>query len=191
VAALRDPLRAAGVRVRLPLVDMALPALEQLDPTLRERFLRTVRRLVHADRRLDLFEYTLQHILARRLGPGSTKPRRALLDVPGIRRDCALLLSALAATGNQGEAVDQAFEAATARAPLGGPWERVPRAAIGLMELDAALTRLSAGAAGFKRRLVEACAAAVIADGEVTVGEGELLRAVCEALEVPMPPLIP
>ncbi|MGI9335923.1 MAG: hypothetical protein ACR2RL_22480 [Gammaproteobacteria bacterium] len=35
-----------------------------------------------------------------------------------------------------------------------------------------------------------ACADAVLHDGEVTIAEGELLRAVAECLDCPMPPLV-
>jgi tellurite resistance protein len=40
-----------------------------------------------------------------------------------------------------------------------------------------------------RRRLVDACVAAVTADGRTTVEEAELLRAVCAAIGAPMPPL--
>lgn len=42
-----------------------------------------------------------------------------------------------------------------------------------------------------KRRLLQAAAATVLHDRQITVGEGELLRAVAETLDCPMPPLLP
>ena len=41
-----------------------------------------------------------------------------------------------------------------------------------------------------KRSLLQACAACVSHDNQVTVQEGELLRAISDALGCPMPPLI-
>jgi hypothetical protein len=38
---------------------------------------------------------------------------------------------------------------------------------------------------------VDACAATICADREVSVGEAELLRGVCDMLGCPMPPLLP
>jgi tellurite resistance protein len=37
--------------------------------------------------------------------------------------------------------------------------------------------------------MVDACVAAVTADGRTTVEESELLRAVCASVGVPMPPI--
>ena len=42
-----------------------------------------------------------------------------------------------------------------------------------------------------RRNLVEACAATICADREVTVAEAELLRGICDMLDCPMPPLLP
>jgi hypothetical protein len=39
--------------------------------------------------------------------------------------------------------------------------------------------------------LVDACAAAICADAAVDVAEAELLRAICDMLDCPMPPLLP
>jgi hypothetical protein len=42
-----------------------------------------------------------------------------------------------------------------------------------------------------KRELVRAAAATVAHDRRVTLDEGELLRAIADALDCPMPPLLP
>ena len=42
-----------------------------------------------------------------------------------------------------------------------------------------------------KQKLIRACAKTIAADGEVSRGEGELMRAVSDSLGVPMPPLLP
>ena len=42
-----------------------------------------------------------------------------------------------------------------------------------------------------KRKILEAAIAIVVADRAVTVDEGELLRAIAEALDCPVPPLLP
>jgi hypothetical protein len=41
-----------------------------------------------------------------------------------------------------------------------------------------------------KKRVLDACAVCIAVDGTVTVEEGELLRAVADALDCPMPPLL-
>lgn len=182
--------RALGQAARLPLVDLALPALDRLTAGELAAFIATVDALVRADRRLDLFEFTLSHILRRHL---LERPRRADLrhDADQIRADLALLFSYLAHAGADNDtAVRQAFRHAAQRAPFAGPWELVAESAATLAALGPALSRLEGLQPRFKRTVVEACAAAVAADGQVGVEEAELLRAVCEALECPLPPVL-
>ena len=62
---------------------------------------------------------------------------------------------------------------------------------VGLEALDRALDTLAAVAPRGKRQLIDACAATIAADREVTVREGELLRAIADALGAPMPPILP
>ena len=57
------------------------------------------------------------------------------------------------------------------------------------MPLDAALNRLALAVPIIKKNLLEACARAVGADGVILETEAELLRAVADTLDCPMPPL--
>jgi uncharacterized tellurite resistance protein B-like protein len=41
-----------------------------------------------------------------------------------------------------------------------------------------------------KPALIKACLEIVMADGTITVTEGELMRAICAALDTPLPPLL-
>jgi hypothetical protein len=61
----------------------------------------------------------------------------------------------------------------------------------GLEALSGALDTLARVADKKRRHLVDACAATICADREVTVAEAELLRGVCDMLDCPMPPLLP
>ena len=63
--------------------------------------------------------------------------------------------------------------------------------AFGLEPLESALDDLMQCTPKMKRQVLSACAATIAADNEVTVHEGEILRAISEALDCPMPPLLP
>src|SRR5262249_30519247 len=65
-----------------------------------------------------------------------------------------------------------------------------PREECSLAEFDAALQTLNQSAPAIKRRIVVACAACIRSDRHVTVREGELLRAICDTLDCPLPPLV-
>ncbi len=196
VEELRERIAACPVAARLPLVDMALPALGRLSLGRHEGFLATVEALVAADRRIDLFEYTLQRLLASHLVPRyQPRPPRPphYYKLGKLGRECSLLLSALVHSGH-GTADDarRAFERAAAELPEGiDGLALVPREECGMAAVDAALAELDRTTPNLKRDLVRAATAAVAFDGRVTVAEGELLRAVADSLGCPVPPFLP
>ena len=57
--------------------------------------------------------------------------------------------------------------------------------------VDAALDRLETAVPVAKKRFLDAAAHCVMADGRVTLAEGELLRGVADALGCPLPPFLP
>jgi hypothetical protein len=180
---------------RLPLVEVATPALCQMTPGQFHDFIRTVEALVQADRKTTLFEYALQRLLIRRVVAYfvRTKPRTVkYTTIPPLVVPTAVVLSALAEAGETTpEGAARAF-AAGAQA-LGWPGARLemaPPGTVGLSEVDAALEELAKAAPLLKKQILQSCAACICVDGTVTVDEGELLRAVSDSLGCPMPPLI-
>ena len=106
-----------------------------------------------------------------------------------VAAEAAVVLSLLAWEGQPEEgAARTAFDAGMRALGLGGTL--LPREQCSLAAFDAALRRLAGAPPEVKRRLVNACAACILADEQVTVREGELLRAVCAVLGCPMPPLL-
>ena len=180
---------------RLPLVDLALPALRTLSLSQYQDFTGLVEELMKADQKVDLFEFTLQHILRRHLDPHFNQTRP-----PGVRygsltpltHEISLLLSRLARAGQDGEEqAQQAFaqgvkELSGSRLKLSWPDQED-----GFEALSKALDRLNRVTPLLKRRLLRACGVCVSHDGQVTLREGELLRAIADALDCPMPPFLP
>lgn len=185
-------LRQAGRELWLPLVELAMPTLHELSAARRLRLLEDLDRLSMADGRLSLFEFSLIALLRQGLGEGPAR-RRGQLDVPALRRDVTLVLSLLAHAGHgRGpESAHRAFTEAAALAPINGPWQLLEREALSLTSLEKALTRLRGVNFRFRGRLVEACVAAISADGRVTIHQAELLRAIGAYLDCPVPPLLP
>jgi hypothetical protein len=73
----------------------------------------------------------------------------------------------------------------------GGSWRLLPAENVSLDRVDEALTRLEGAAPAVRKQVLEAAGAVVMADGRVELQEAEMLRAVAEALEVPIPLLLP
>jgi hypothetical protein len=181
-------------RARLPLIDMALPALRQLSRRQYVAFKAHVQDLVEADQRIDLFEWTLHRVLLAHLSPHFERTAartRRHVSLDRLSDECGLVLSVLARLGSPGEqAVAHAFAQGVAQ--LAGPKPRLLAAdACGLAALDPALDRLAHADGRGTERLLRACAACIAADGVVSGAQGELMRAIADSLGAPMPPLLP
>ena len=99
--------------------------------------------------------------------------------------------SAIAHAGHPDEAEARRAFAAGAKELGDISLDFVPRAQAGLAGAKAALETLDNVSPKLKKDLMRAFIASVAFDGKVTVGEGELLRAVADALSLPMPPFLP
>jgi hypothetical protein len=107
-----------------------------------------------------------------------------------VQQDAQVLFSVLAQHGHNDEtSARRAYEAgmhhlfprARPAYAAPSPW---PAA------LDMALSRLDQLVPLAKEQLVEAMVATVTHDQQLTMGEAELLRAVCAGLHCPLPPLV-
>ncbi|MGQ0645588.1 MAG: M48 family metallopeptidase [Elusimicrobiota bacterium] len=185
------PLTEAALRLRLPLLELAIPSLRRLEEADKRVLLENAGRLAVEDNRLQPFEFAAKTILSRALFPGgkSGAGRWRAEDLPA---EAACLLSYLAYAGAAGSerAAQAAFSAGFAKLGAGAkillPWDLCgPDAA------SASLDRLAEADPSAKRRLLEACAACVFADGRAEPEEWEVLRAFAECLECPLPLLPP
>jgi hypothetical protein len=178
------------VQAYLPLVDMTLPALRALSLAQYQEFIRCFIQLVQADKRLGLFEWTLHQILLRHLRPQFETVRPPQIRYYGIQQlgqQISILLSALAHASQHDD--ELAFRAGEQHLLEANP-QLLAREACSVEKLDAALRDLSQLAPKLRGRLVNATAACICADQSVSVEEGELLRAICDMLNCPMPPLL-
>jgi Zn-dependent protease with chaperone function/uncharacterized tellurite resistance protein B-like protein len=186
---------AVGASVRLPLVELCLPALRRLSKGQYAEFERAIRELVSADGQIEIHEYALQHMLRRHLEPQFRSVRRPVVQYHVMKplvADLVVVLSVLAQAGHATpEEVAVAFAAGMRGVEVPGLESRpMELARANLGELDAALGRLTEAAPVLKRRILEACANAVSADGRLAVREAELLRAIADALDCPLPPYL-
>ncbi len=178
--------------LRLPLIDIALPTLRQLTVSQFEPFEKNIDALIRADQRMDTFEWVLAGLLRRHLSPHYRDVRKPRVDYYTLRslgRECGILLSALARAGSgEQNAAREAFTRAVQHLQqVDAPWLDADQSS--LAQLDTALETLNRVAPRLKRSLLEAAAACVLADQQVTWREAELLRAVADRLDCPMPPL--
>jgi Zn-dependent protease with chaperone function len=176
--------------LRLPLAQMAFPALKRRPRPELDKLVTTLDKLIHADGRVDLDEYCLAklvrvQVLAALDPSANFRPGTSRL---GDNRDALRDLCALVAHfGNDdADAARLAFQAAMQEAlPGAGVLYAVPDD--WQAGLDHALDALSRLGQEGKQLVVRALTRAIADDGVVNVAEAELLRVVCAALGCPLP----
>jgi len=179
---------------RLPLVDLSMPALRQMSPRQHHEFRTQVRALMAVDQHLSLFEYTLSCALLRHLDAqfrpeGQQQPASYSAQE---MTDALLMVLSMLAWEDQAppEAAAKSFAAGTASFFGGGSAHHLAaRDDCTVAEFDRALNILGGAKPKTKRRIIAACVACILVDQTVTVRETELLRAICDMLDCPMPPL--
>jgi len=188
------PVQALPDTHRLPLLDLAMPALRQMSPRQHRTFRAQVELLMIADRRLSLFEYILRCVLNRHLD-AQFLPQRQTRPVHSsphkLARPVATVLALLAWEGqSEPDQAASAFDTGM-RAYIGDDHTHrlPPREECSLAEFDAALHTLDQSIPAIKRRIIVACTACILANQQVSVREAELLRAICDMLDCPLPPI--
>ena len=183
-----------GTAHRLPLIDLALPALRDLSASQYERFRGLVQDLVQADQHIDLFEWTLQRILLTHLAPnfeGVHRPGRRLRSKQQLRQVLETILSSLARVGNLSESAMRQSVASVGRTLVKAELRLLSEDEVGLASLDEALGLAASLDSRAKELVLRACAQVIAADGEVADSEAELFRAIGDSLGCPVPPLLP
>ncbi|HEX5960474.1 MAG TPA: M48 family metallopeptidase [Rhodanobacteraceae bacterium] len=179
--------------LRLPLAQLAFPALKRRPRPEIDRFVKALDTLIRADGRVDLDEYCLAKLVQAQIvaaldpavgfKPGTLKLTAAKDEL----RDLAALLAHF---GNDDEdSARRAFQAAMHDAlpgesvlyALPDDWQAA---------LDRAFARLQRLSPEGKQLTLRALTRAISADGKVVVAESELLRVTCAVLGCPLPPLL-
>jgi Zn-dependent protease with chaperone function len=192
-AQVRALLQSAGpprAEQRLPLLDLAFPALKRRPPDFVTRVLDTVKALIETDGRVDVFEFLLARVISQHLwesqSPDTVRAagRRKLADC----RDPALRVLAVLARHGQADPAAAAAAFAAGCSALGqeSP-DGLPDPGDWVKALDADLPVLDRLTPADKQRFVSALAAVVTHDGRMVPVELELLRATCALIHVPLP----
>ncbi|MEX2524880.1 MAG: M48 family metallopeptidase [Gammaproteobacteria bacterium] len=185
---------ALDVKYRLPIIDIAVPALKQLSLDQYRVFRDNLSALIEMDSRIGLLEWSLRTILFNHLDgqffkPAHTEGRHA--GAGRLKGEIQLILSVLAHAGHQDQvAAEGAFIAAADILKISGI-QLASKNEIRFSELDRALQKLQTLKPMDKQLLLKACAASITRDQVISPVEIELLRAFSDTLDCPMPPVVP
>lgn len=181
------------IKYRLPLIDIAIPALKQCSLDQYKAFRDNLVALIEMDSRVDLLEWSLQKILFNHLDGQFFRLARSKTRYSyagQLKQEIQLILSVLAYAGQQDQnEIEAAFDAATKTLEFSG-LQLTAKNEISLSDLDRALQELEKLKPLAKPQLLKACAASVLRDQKISPVEVELLRAFSDVLGCPMPPII-
>jgi hypothetical protein len=182
------------VNARLPLVDLALPALRGMSGPQYEQFQRALMVLIAADEQLDLFEFALQKVLRRHLEPHYRGPEKQVIQyysTKAIAAEISLLLSALAHIGQKDtRAAQAAFGTGIRHLAANASYTFIGREQCLSQALDAALDKCAASVPAIRAQVLNAMVQTVAADGVIQPAEAEMIRAFADALGCPLPPYV-
>jgi len=191
VKALLLPIKSLGDTARLPLLNMAIPALKQLDQEACAQFLTITEALIKLDKRLSVFEFALLTILQEHLKEGAEK------DIPvkyfkfkNVMEEIKLLLSVMARVGTSDEKLVHITYQKIMKQFTPEPGGAIEESNCKLDALNSALHKLNMTTPLLKKSIIQACADCVIHDGKVIPREAEMLQAISVSLDCPMPPLL-
>ncbi len=184
-----------GARYRLPILEIAFPALKRRPVPQLEYLLELVRRIIELDGEVDLYEYCFFRVLTNSLEQaedpsGRRKGRRSTKKA--VRQAAIDLLRTVARHGHSSaEARANAFRAGVAEF---GQWasnaecgdESLQTVAV----LDRSLNVLERTNSAARKSLLQAVGKTVSHDGKLSVPEAELLRTICASLDCPLPPIL-
>ncbi|MCH2135173.1 MAG: M48 family metallopeptidase [Phycisphaerales bacterium] len=176
-------------RCRVPLLDLASPALSRLSVTQGSELRQLVERVVMADGAVSRFEWVAAMLIDTALDRGGDASHRPVASISSVSGATQTVLAVTVRAGHtdDGEAL-AALQRASAMLKIQAP-ASVP--AVTLSQLNDAVHDLRTLRFCERGRLLEALVAAVQHDGQTTIAEAEMVRAVAEMLAVPMPPVVP
>ncbi|MGK2906978.1 MAG: M48 family metallopeptidase [Desulfuromonadales bacterium] len=178
-------------KFRLPLIDIAIPALKQLSFSQYKLFKGNLIALIEMDSRVDLMEWSLQKIVSNHLDGQFLKPAPMKVrysDPAQLKKEIELVLSMMAHAGAEDRSEVEGAFGASVEALASGELALLANDQIKIADLDLALGKLNELKPLAKSRLLKACAASIWHDQRASAVEVELLRAFAGVLDCPMPP---
>ncbi len=177
---------------RLPMLELAFPALKRQPDNYLQRYLKTVEQLIHADGRVDVFEYACAKLLRVYLHD-AMQPTSATLagkrSIQQCKQQVSELLLMLAWKGHESNqqvrtaylhGMSELNLKQTEKLRLQKNWHE---------QLDNALLVLDQLTPSSKQALIKAMLAVCWHDQRLDVREAELLRVIAAALHTPLPML--
>ena len=177
--------------LRLPALQQIFPSLRRVPVAQRQALAKLASQLIHADARIDAFEFSLAKLLETLLNDElDARVPHGTVSLEDAQDEINVLFATLAQLGAQDEhGARTAYEAGMTvvlpmRSPEYTPLTDWPR------QLSDALPRLEQLEPMAKKRVIDGLVKTITSDEVMTEAESELLRTVCALLHCPLPVLL-
>ena len=178
------------VQQRLPLLELSLPALKCMSPPQYQLFRKTLLRVAHSDRQIDLFEWCVYQVVRHYLDPEfvPVKPSRPRYRrAAQVRQPYRMVLSVLAWHGHAEAGERDAAFALGAQAVGLDKLTLLPLEECAVGAFSQAVHKLADCFPLLKPRLLKGMAACASHDDTLTATEIELLVSVAAVMDCPVP----
>ncbi|NMP16022.1 M48 family metallopeptidase [Thalassotalea sp. Y01] len=190
VFALRITVGKLQRRFRLPLIDMSVPLLQSMDESQYKKFTDNIQVLIDIDQHISLFEWILQKIITRHVGSSFSranklhKQRRLQQCYAAVEVLFSTLLHQLVSDDDEKQRLLPLVRQVSDMSEL----RLLSADKCQFSDLDGALQTLVELQVKEKPRILRACLLIATGDKSFTHQEMELVRAIADTLDCPMPP---
>ncbi len=187
-----DRLAHISPRQRHVLVDLAMPAVRSMSVEQATRFLELMDRIIHADKQVNLFEFSLQQIIRSGLREVMkiSVPRIVFSKMADIATEAGILMNLMARAGQGPEGEAKAAFTAGMHAmtlPVGEDQFKM-LTTDDLDQVSRALDKVRQASMPVRKQLLDAAIVCLMSDKQAVAGELDLFRAFAAVLEIPVPP---
>lgn len=184
------------IKFRLPLVDIALPILRRLSKQQYQLFKSNLNKLIAADNKMDIFEWSLQKILTHNLEkefslnrqqPNQKKLSKKPRSLNSAKKHIEVLISMLIYTSHKETSQIKTTLTQVQQALQLKSLSLLPREQINFTNLNTAIDTLNQLKPLKKPSLLKACLICVTQDNDYSAQEKELIRAISNTLDCPIP----
>lgn len=177
---------------RLPLFDLLLPALKQMNKDDKADFIDKCKAVIKCDNRYTVFEFVILSLLQQHLSESAGQDVKVkYYSYKALGNELQMLLSVMSQSTGSASVERENIYSSIAKGFSLTELTLLPMQSISASKIQNALKKLSQMSPLLKRNVIEACADIAMDDGKLKSTEAELLRAISESLNCPMPPLLP
>lgn len=174
---------------RLPLLEIAFPALKRRPVEFTQRMLGTVNEIVHLDGKIEVFEFLLAKVIGLYLKDALNPAQSHTGGNQTLVEQAEAVRSVIAILADHGHQESELIQHSYTNGINSLGLELLPmqQPTDWVATLDTALQQLDALKNKEKERLITALMETILTDTQVTTEELELLRAIGAALHIPLP----